>query len=404
MAGGDTITYYGIENFPFSDANKALVWVGRFCGLLSVIGSSLIIYDVVIKSRKTAYNRRGQKTKTPMSNYILFLMSIADILASTSVFILGPVMVPQGQAYQAVGNTATCTAQGFVNWAAICCGILYNTVMAMYYLLFLKFQWTEETFHTAGGKFFFLAFPVLLGVGFSIWPLVDGAFNFIGTSFCSVLGYPFGCDWTPDMECERGSNSGAVFQSYFFSLISCFVIITVCMALIWLYVVKIEKASNRYEYGDTQRQSRKIAIVGTLYSLCFLLTYFAQLIIYVYLFKGMEDPFWAYVLYTIFLPLQGFMNAFVYFYRQDKDNLVYRTMSNIRSSLKFSSDLKLSKKTASSSATNVTTEGGSSSTPSHNVEEGTTKTGEENPKAVMMVEDPTTACASSSMSMGVIQE
>jgi len=276
--------------------------------------------------------------------------------------------------------------------------------MAMYYLLFLKFQWKEETFHTAGGKFFFLAFPVLLGVGFSIWPLVDGAFNFIGTSFCSVLGYPFGCDWTPDMECERGSNSGAVFQSFFFSLISCFVIITVCMALIWLYVVKIEKASNRYEYGDTQRQSRKIAIVGTLYSLCFILTYFAQLIIYVYLFKGMEDPFWAYVLYTIFLPLQGFMNAIVYFYRQDKDNLVYRTMSNIRSSLKLSSDPKLSKKTASSSATNVTTEGGSSSTPSHNVEEGTTKTGEENPKAAMMVEDPTTACASSSMSVGVIQE
>lgn len=61
------------------------------------------------------------------------------------------------------------------------------------------------------------------------------------------------------------------------------------------------------------------------------MTYIFLLVIYCYLFKGLADPFWAYVLMVIFLPLQAFFNALIYFFRQGKDNLVSRTASKITS-------------------------------------------------------------------------
>jgi len=96
---------------PFSCVGSArneliLEIVRRIIGFLSIIGSSFIVSDIV----KKVHDGNG----TDPYQRIMLVLSMFDIIYSIFVPFGGTWMVPKGTGWRwAVGNTASCSAQGF---------------------------------------------------------------------------------------------------------------------------------------------------------------------------------------------------------------------------------------------------------------------------------------------------
>ena len=124
--GGDRY-YVGAD----TDAKRAiLVWIPCLSGLASLIGSLLIIADVSRDKNKlsSVYHQLGLG------------LSIFDCLSSLS-WILGTAPIPEYEygeptgIYGAVGNEATCVAQGFFFQLGLIGSVAYNAVLSFYYVL-----------------------------------------------------------------------------------------------------------------------------------------------------------------------------------------------------------------------------------------------------------------------------
>lgn len=92
------------EVYTFTPRQKALAIAPKGTAILSIIGSSWIIAEVLIDRRKrsTSYHQ------------IMMFMSIADVVASFTFFLTTwPIPKNTPGAFWAVGTTETCTAQGF---------------------------------------------------------------------------------------------------------------------------------------------------------------------------------------------------------------------------------------------------------------------------------------------------
>jgi hypothetical protein len=116
-----------------SQIAKATI-VQRFMGTISLIGSSYVIQDVL----------RNERKRNHTFHRLMVGLSAADILSSFFVHILSTAAIPKGYQVFAVGNLATCDAQGFIN--RMCCfvTILYNCSLATYYLVQLKYNWINR--------------------------------------------------------------------------------------------------------------------------------------------------------------------------------------------------------------------------------------------------------------------
>lgn len=96
----------------------ALAWIPRFTGLLSAIGSSLILWDILV-SKKNARSRSLTSLQ-----HLVCGMSIFDLFGSVGNM-LSTIPIPENQnfessstsiptgVYGAKGNSGTCAAQGF---------------------------------------------------------------------------------------------------------------------------------------------------------------------------------------------------------------------------------------------------------------------------------------------------
>eukprot|EP00957_Ditylum_brightwellii_P082387 6264303-Ditylum_brightwellii.AAC.1 len=97
--------------YPFSclgsARNELIVAIFQKTGaFLSILGSSLIVSDVAKKVRNSKETDPYQR--------IMVGLSIFDILISFFFFFLGTWMVPKETGWLwAVGNTSSCSAQGF---------------------------------------------------------------------------------------------------------------------------------------------------------------------------------------------------------------------------------------------------------------------------------------------------
>jgi len=118
-------TYLGADTIA---KQAALAWLLRVSGLLSIIGSSLIIWDVTHR----AQNLRHQ---------ILLGMSVGDIigdvcycLSTLPMMEVYPELGISLAIYGAKGNEATCTAQGFFVQVSKCNAKMVNYIIQLSYL------------------------------------------------------------------------------------------------------------------------------------------------------------------------------------------------------------------------------------------------------------------------------
>lgn len=134
-----------------------LAWLPRMMAILSFFGSSFIIYDT----------SKSQESRGRLLNQLLMGLSVYDIFGSCAYSLTTlpiPKDDPYGPIYGARGNDATCTAQGFfIQIGTI--SAYTNVSLAIYYLLVIKFGWSEN--RVKKRRWLLLLCPLVLGLAFA---------------------------------------------------------------------------------------------------------------------------------------------------------------------------------------------------------------------------------------------
>lgn len=268
-------------------------------------------------------------------------MSCIDTLSSFAWF-LSTWAVPAdfGSAWSA-GNQATCNFQGFLLQLAIGAP-LYNCSLAMYYLLVIKYNWSNEMLHrierwTHGA---ILSFSV--GSAILLLPLTQ--YNPIGT-VCWVMGSPPRCGSSSyqasDVECERGDHAYLYGMALFYGpLWVCVLACIASMVVIYFEVRKTHRRMRRYSVnGSTKRRHQvhsmrrsasdqtSVAMQAVLYSLSFFVTWTPSTVWSVAHWFNMES-FALDFLSAFCEPLQGFWNALIFVRKRPSSQEKLRVLVN----------------------------------------------------------------------------
>ncbi|KAI2493459.1 hypothetical protein MHU86_21077 [Fragilaria crotonensis] len=174
---------------PMTDGQViALVVVNCISSSLSIAGSSIIVYLVLMTKKSSVYNR------------MMLGMSMFDILNAIFMFV-HPFLLPvEGGRISAHGNDQTCTMMGF--FTQLCPTVpLYNISLNAFFLSTvvygvseLKFQkYLEPSLHAMS-----ILFPLVtasVGLGLSLYSEKE-----LGL-ICWIGDYPKGCGEDPSVPC-----------------------------------------------------------------------------------------------------------------------------------------------------------------------------------------------------------
>jgi hypothetical protein len=346
-----------MTNVDYDPESIALAVAPKIPALLSIIGSSYIVYTVAsdARKRKKIYHR------------IMLSLSCCDIIASTAYF-LGTWMIPKGTegdfgpVYGASGNDGTCTASGFVVQFAVA-SPLYNATLAFYFFLIFRYDWKECDMVKIE--------PILHGI-----PL---CFAFGTAIAAAVLNLYGSVDWLCWINPDPPQPHIKIYQWAFLfgPIFICIVFISTVMILLYRAMRTLERNVEKYAFersvaltdaaaDNTQRKSflsrmwrsfssgsvttgrnkkkngsTEVAIQGMLYVGAFYITWFFPTLqrIIELCQTTRERNFALQFLDTFLLPLQGFFNAMIYFrpkfrkYLENHPELsccqsVFRTLAN----------------------------------------------------------------------------
>eukprot|EP00980_Cylindrotheca_fusiformis_P004730 scaffold1007_cov142-Cylindrotheca_fusiformis.AAC.1 len=239
----------------------ALAWILRMAGLLSAIGSSLILFDIFVVSRKRNRNR-----KLTMLHQLLCGMSFFDFFSSiANMFSTLPLpdyryfestssRMPTA-IYGAKGNSATCTAQGFFLQLGYT-SAFYNLLLTVYYVLVIKKGMRETQLQSL--KYWFHVPTLLAGFGlaFAGIPYYTNIFMF--------------CHIPPSVEVSSWWTAGGASESVSYTdaasngLLTVFLIVPISivfivggvnMIVIYLHVRKQDRTANRWRMGHRLAQN-----------------------------------------------------------------------------------------------------------------------------------------------------
>mmetsp|Transcript_5086 Transcript_5086/g.12488 ORF Transcript_5086/g.12488 Transcript_5086/m.12488 type:complete len:925 (+) Transcript_5086:320-3094(+) len=253
-----------------------LVWLPRVGGLLSVLGSSMMILNVI---------RDEHKRKRVIGELIIFLCSF-DIVGSIAYALTTLPTPTEDLIYDAKGNKATCTAQGFfIQFGTI--SLYMNVSIAFYYLLIIQYSWRESRLRKSW------VYPIL----FVVPILVGTIFAFAGIPFYSntVL-------WC---------NNRGVYWPEMPVIIAIAMATFVMINLCW-FVYKSERISRRFRrHSQTERNSLSKAffVQSLVYLAAFYLTWPAYLALQMMIANGQAFGNYGFFLFAgTAVTLQGFWN------------------------------------------------------------------------------------------------
>jgi len=224
---------------------ELLAFLPKAPAALSALGSMYILHDVLW---------RHARPHRMTYHYLLAGMSLSDLLASVA-WGLSTWPSPNyddNVVYGAHGNMASCTAQGFFTQFSLATP-LYNASLALYYLLVIRFGYTEGQLATCSKSCsvarLLHAVPLGLALITSIAALPLTLYNnFFGE--CWISKVPVDCveTWQSGYTtCERGDNATLyVWLFYYIPLWLALVIATVCMIWVWWSIRQTETKSQRW--------------------------------------------------------------------------------------------------------------------------------------------------------------
>jgi hypothetical protein len=235
----------------------------KFTAIASVVGSSLIIRDVILVGK-------NKLDDISTRHRLLAGMSVFDLLSSSAWFLTSwpiPEDIPNGvSTLWNVGNQQTCTAQGFFVQLAIGT-VIYNACLALYYLLVIRNGWKNE----------YIAKRVepwmhIVAIGFALSTgvvcLALDLFNPFG-SICAMTAYPPFCTQSYENKglttCIHGDNV-RIYQIAFWIAPACCILVflAVSMFLVYWKIRTIETGSSPFQ-SQPRRMQKRFALQAFLY-------------------------------------------------------------------------------------------------------------------------------------------
>jgi hypothetical protein len=241
--------------FPSDAQLMAGALCPKFTAFASIVGSSLIIRDVILL-------RKNNSDALSTRHRILCGMSVCDIFASLALF-MTTWPIPQDALFGMftlwnVGTTQTCSAQGFFVQLAIGTA-LYNACLALYYLLVVRYGCQNEYIAKRVEPwmhFVAICFALMTGVV----GLALGLFNPVGQS-CAITAYPLYCTQSYENKgptnCIRGDNARIYQLAFWFGPICCIVVwLAVSMFLVYWKIRTAERGSSPFQIQPGRLQQR----------------------------------------------------------------------------------------------------------------------------------------------------
>jgi len=278
------------------DEGRTLVITFRCSAALSIIGSSLILWDIC----------KSGKIKRQCRLRLLTGISAFDLLSSIAYF-MGPLATPKSEkseyfGLKAIGNHETCQAQGFF-LSMYLVSISYNLCLAMVYVIIIKYSKSENWIKAKVEPWMHL-YSLCYGVGVSLAML------------------PFGLNLYKEglFACRVEIDKREVFVNAFYAAYTLIVMCLISILMVILYVTVKKQENSVKNYLSRNQlsgpsQSQKIARQCFAFSASFLVVYIPFI---VGNWSDLTDPgsdhqFVFAIIIAILIPFQGFLNAFVYF-------------------------------------------------------------------------------------------
>ena len=287
----------------------------RVSALMSIVGSSIVLHQILAPSRREAM------LKT-MYNRMILTISTMDVIGSLALF-MSTWPIPKDTIHDDwiwgnIGNQTTCNIQGYFIQSSVLSVAFCTTFLCIYFMLLIKYNWSERRLRKME---LMMRGTICLVFISSIIPLSTEAYN-PTLVICWVQSYPIDCDTSDEYECLRGDH--VVFLRNLFAsgpIYICILIITITMSLLYISVREQEKSVSKYRRSQRSESSsssrtRKVFIKAALFigSFCFIWipslvggALIKQRDVYNIFF-----PLWI----SIFVPLQGLFNAFIYNYEK----------------------------------------------------------------------------------------
>jgi hypothetical protein len=232
----------------------------KFTAMASVVGSSLIIRDVIRIRNSKSY---------PLStrHRLLCGMSVCDIISSLALFLTSwPVPKETPRVFWNVGTKETCAAQGFFMQLSIGT-VIYNACLALYYLLVIRYGWKDEYIAKRVEPwmhFIALAFTLCTGAA----GLALDLFHPIGC-ICTITPYPSFCTQSYENKgptnCIRGDNAHLYLVAFRFAPACCVMVwLAVSMFLVYWKIRTIESGSSHFQ-GQPGRMQQRFALQALMY-------------------------------------------------------------------------------------------------------------------------------------------
>ena len=281
----------------------ALAVAPKTTSTLSIIGSIFIIIKVL----------KSPLRRSRSHHRLLAGMSVCDFFASFATFLsTWPIPIGTRGVRFAVGNITSCTIQGFMANFNIAVA-LYNTCLAMYYLLIVRYKITTERMKKI--ELMMHLIPFSYAVLFGMTLAIDTSFNPAG-QYCWVAQVPFGCSGD---NCLRGRRA-ASYQWFIFGIIcTCLIVSTFATFLLYWTVYRQDKAIEAnlskpecLNKSRRKRKSREVAKQATLYIGAFYITWIFSIANRVYALVHASLLYGLLITASIIHPLQGAMNLLVY--------------------------------------------------------------------------------------------
>lgn len=239
-------------------------------------------------------------------------MSLSDIPASIAT-VLSTLPTPKDRGiYGAMGNATSCAAQGFFLQFSVLV-LFYHLSLSTYFYLSLAKEWSE--WKIRGYQFWILGIPLVCGLvlAFAAIPQI--------TEHCQSDGVtPDAPTWYP------------IFIFWILPNLTATILSTAMMGVVCTKVRQQARRMCKWRFplASKRRKSRaptidrRIFWQAILYLSVYYITHSVQLFLLYnewwrpshHATTARRDVYAAWVLFVVFVPLQGFWNAFLYFRRR----------------------------------------------------------------------------------------
>ncbi|KAL7541328.1 hypothetical protein ACHAWF_006907 [Thalassiosira exigua] len=293
----------------YTTHQKVSIILMKVGGLLSMTADHFIMRDFLIRYHK------GERVK--LTKRIVCELSFAQFWASFFSAFLGTWMVPKESGdFLAAGNTASCTAQGFLQafFYGLC--VIMDATLALTYCILVKHRRRDEA-RSKRSLWLILGLPPIVCFMLAVKPLFDQAYNYTDFHSCGIAEHPLGClNDNYDFGCSRGKNARELKIARFSITCLAFTIIVVSVCVLITHAISTERRATNIAVNYN---SLKVTWQGIFYVAAFIFSwgpwYLWQ---WIRITSGMEtmaregSPTLLYLI-SITLPLQGVMNALVFF-------------------------------------------------------------------------------------------